>query len=131
MQINKGKSVNKQSAGPLNTGDDRHKVRRVSAGQGMVIVANSVEIAIDSLKDIVTGNGKTESTPQLEGTLSSESRAIKAIENDEGFSDEELKDAILVIENNPKHAEMYLSLERKGARTSYLRHHMKELKKYN
>ena len=128
-QTRKGKTVSKRSAGPSNTGNERRKVRRISAGQGMANVANSVETAIDSLKDIATGNaGTSQSVPRLEATILF--RAIKAIEKDEGFSDNELKDALLAIEKNPQLAEMYLSLERKGTRALYLRHHMDGVQNY-
>ena len=96
----------------------------------MVTVANLVETAIDSLRDIVSGKPSTDqSSPHLEATMLTQ--AIKAIERDEGFSDNELMDAVLAIENNLKRVETYLSLGSKGTRTLYLRHHMGELKKYD
>jgi len=64
----------------------------------MVTVANLVETAIDSLRDIVSGKPSTnQSSPHLEAMMLTQ--AIKAIERDEGFSDNELMDTVLAIEN--------------------------------
>jgi hypothetical protein len=129
-QTQKKKTVNKRSAGPLTIENKRHKVCCISSGQGMMIVANSVETAINMLRDLATGKTSTsQSGPPLKVTISSQ--AIKAIEKDKGFSNCELMNTILAIENNLRLTELYLSLENKGTRTLYIRHHMEEIQLEN
>jgi hypothetical protein len=62
-----------------------------------------------------------------EALLQLEVRALAAITEDEGFSDDELGVAGMVIEGHPSRANMYLSLKTKGVRTSYIRRQMKML----
>jgi ATP-dependent protease HslVU (ClpYQ) peptidase subunit len=125
MQLHKGKSVRKRSAGPSNTGNERRKVRRISAGEGMAALANSMETAFDLLKDIVSG--ASQCTPRSEA-LKIQAQAMEAIEKDEGFSDEDIKDAALVIADNPSTANTYLHIKNKHARKSYLLHMMEKLR---
>ena len=70
----------------------------------------------------------TQSAPRSEA-FEVTARAMEAIEEDEGFSDEDLKDAVLIIGNDPMIAHMYLNHKRKTARTTYLLHHMEERRK--
>jgi len=125
MQLHKGKSVRKRSAGPSNTRNERRKVRRISAGEGMTALANSMETAIDLLKDIVSG--ASQCTPRSEA-LKIQAQAMEAIEKDEGFSDEDIKDAALVIADNPSTANTYLHVKNKQARKSFLLHMMEKLR---
>jgi hypothetical protein len=55
MKKNKGKSARKNSAASTSTGNDRCKVRRILAGEGMTVMAESMGSSIDSLKDMITG----------------------------------------------------------------------------
>ena len=129
MGKGKGKAIRKWSVCPSTIGNERRKVRRVSAGQAMETVASSMDSAIVELKNIFAvpdNTGNTQSAPRLEGTL--KSQAIKAIERDEGLSVDELMDAVLVLENDPQRADLYLSIENKAVRTSYLRLYMNTLR---
>jgi hypothetical protein len=129
MGKGKGKAIRKRSVCPSTTGNERRKVRCVSAGQAMETVASSVDSAIMELKNIFAvpnNTGNAQSAPRLEGTL--KSQAIKAIERDKGLSVDELMDAVLVLENDPQRTDSYLSIEKKAVCTSYLRLHMNTLK---
>jgi hypothetical protein len=95
-------------------------------GEEMIMLAKSMETAIYSLKDIILGS--YQSAPCPEG-LKIEAQAMEAIKKDEGFSDGDIKDAALVIENHPSVANMYLSIKSKGARKLFLLHYMKKLRK--
>jgi hypothetical protein len=101
-------------------------VRHISAGEGMMMLAKSMETAIDSLKDIILGISQSARCSEASKI---ETQAMEAIKKDEGFSDEDIKDAALVIENHPSTANMYLSIKSKGARKSFLLRHMEKLKK--
>jgi len=98
-----------------------------------------METAFDSLKDMATGT--TQRTLRSEA-LELEAKATEAIENDEGFSDEDLKDAALAIgkletirlyamdpiANNPMVTNMYLHMKNNTARRRYHLHHMEMLR---
>ena len=92
----------------------------------MVEIASSLETAIDSLKDMVSG--PIQGAPRSEA-LEIGARAIRAIEMDEGFSVDDLVDAALVIQGNHLIAKVYLSTKNKKERTSFLLHHMEKLKR--
>ena len=127
VQTDKGKgaSVRKRSAGSTTTGNERRKTRRISAGEGMSIMAGSMETSIDSLKDTITD--VVQRTPHSEAR-DLEAQAIKAIEKGEDFDFNDLAYAARVMTGQPSRANMYLSMESKGARTSYLLGMMEELK---
>ena len=93
----------------------------------MVMVAKSMETAINSLKDFVPMADFSQPDPLSEDMYFA-GQAIKAIEKDEGFSDEDLVDAALVITNQPSIAKVYLLLKGKEARTSFLLGHMEKLR---
>jgi hypothetical protein len=92
----------------------------------MVMLASSMEIAINSLKDMVTC--AVQHTPRSEA-LELSAKAIKGVKMNEGFSDEDLVDAALAISNNLTVANIYLHMKNKTARKLYLLHHMEKLKR--
>ncbi len=96
----------------------------------MATLVNSMEAAIDSLKETVRVTGIFQRDP-LPEVLETQTRAIEAIELNEGFSTKDLVDAALVIENNPPIAYMYLSIENEGMRRDFLLSQMKRPQKYN
>ena len=106
-------------------------MRRISAGQRVTTTAASVEKFVDSLKDMVSAmQHDSDDTPRSKD-LEIAAQAIEAIEKDEGFSPEDIKNAALVIVDDPPFASAYLSITNKGARTALLRRCMKQLEKDN
>jgi hypothetical protein len=93
-------------------------------------MGNSVETAMESLKDAI--NGSTQRAPRSEA-WDIIPEALKAIETDEGFSDEDIKDAACIVAKDPMLGYTYLNMKSKTARTAFLRHQMNELigKKYD
>ena len=68
--------------------------------QGIAGVACSMETGVNSVKDIITG--VVQRTTHLSSEAwGLESRVMEAIEIDEGFSDEDIKNAALIITYNP------------------------------
>jgi len=93
----------------------------------MTTTAASVEKFVDSLKDMVSAMQHTPRSKDLEIAA----QAIEAIEKDEGFSPDDIKDAALVTVKEPPIASAYLSITNKGARTALLLCCMKRFKKDN
>jgi len=104
-------------------GKDRRKVRHISAGEGMTIVAKSMGSSIDSLKDIINGASQAASSSHLK----IESQAIEAIENDEGFDSEKLTYTVMAITDKSGSANAYLSLKSQKGRSNYICGLMKNL----
>jgi hypothetical protein len=127
MKKNKGKSACKNSAAPTSTGNNRCKVHCISAGEGMTVMAKSMGSSIDLLKDMITGASQA---AQL-GKLKIETKTIEAIENNEGFDDEELAYAVMAIVNNSTAANRYLSMRSEKGRSTYIRKLMKNIKNEN
>jgi hypothetical protein len=71
--------------------------------------------------------GTIQHAPHLEA-MQITNQAIEAIENDKGFSDENLKDAVMVISNNLLHATAYLGIKSKVVQSSYILELMKDRK---
>jgi hypothetical protein len=107
-------------------------MRRISAAERVRTFANSMEAAIDSLQEMVRVTGILQRDP-LPGVLKIQSRAIEAIELNEGFSRKDLVDAAVVIANNPPVALMYLSIKNdsEGMRRDFLLSEMEKLQMYN
>jgi hypothetical protein len=125
-QKEKGKNIQKRSACPTNTGNDRRKIRRISAGQGMTTMANLMENAMETIAEKFTR--AMQQAPRSEA-LQVTAQAIEIIEMEEGFSDEDLKDAALVIGNSPEVANMYLHMKSKTACRNYLLDSMEKRRK--
>lgn len=121
MQPEKGKAqavrVNKRSAAPTNTGNERRKIRRISAGQGMTTMATKMESRIDRLSDIIEGTAQRNSGSN---DLDLETQAIEAIEKNECFDTDDLSYAVCVIAGHRARANAYLRMKDKEARTAYL-----------
>jgi hypothetical protein len=126
-QADKGKTTNvcKRAAALKRTGNEQRKKCKPSAGEGMTAIASSVETSIDSLVGMVAG--ARQHTPQSVA-LELESRTMKSIEKNEGLLDEDLDIAAMVMANHPACVNMYLSLKKKGSRTSYLLREMENLR---
>src|SRR5436190_186347 len=80
------------------------KSKRVTASEGLVNVANSMENSMQTLANslfAVTKNGETDVSAR-------KAAAISAIEEDESLSENEFNDAVEMIMNNPEAANMYL-----------------------
>jgi len=122
----KGKSVRKCSAGPSNTGNERWKVWNISAGQGMITMAGSMDDGFKSLKDIITSAFQQASKS---ADFEVQSKAIKAIKREEGLSDEGIKDVALVITKDPSAANVYLTLKSEHACKLFLLENMKGLRR--
>jgi hypothetical protein len=92
----------------------------------MTMVAGSMDNGFESLKDIVTSAfGHAPRSADFE----IQAKAIEAIENDEGLSDEGIKDAALVIANDPSVANLYLTIKSERARKIFLLEKMEGLRK--
>ena len=89
-----------------------------------MVMANKMENAIELLADVVTGTNQC--TPRTEA-LDIESWAMMAIAKEEGFSDDDLAIAGMVMENNPSRANMYLSLPTQEVHTKYIRRQMNKI----
>ena len=89
-------------------------------------MAGSLEVAFESLRDMVTG--AVQRTAQSEA-LELQARAMDIIEEDEGFSGDDLADAALAITNNTMVANIYVNMKNKTARRKYLLRNMEMLKK--
>lgn len=122
-QIGKGKCVRTRSAPTKTTGSDRRKVRRISAGQGLATIADSVKDAMGSMSKMIVSSLEWQSAPSRpEGLepLDIIDKAMVAILEDEGFSDDDAACAADVMEGNPSCVRMYLRLTSSGMRTKYL-----------
>jgi len=143
----KGKAPQKRSARPINTGNDRRKVCRVSAGDVMTTMTGSMEDIFDSLKDVFSDVAKrrdfrehaqaqiqAQTQAQATATVTRseakeiEHMAMEAIQNDEGFSDKDIVDAASTLQEDPGIASMYLLIKSKKARTTFLLRKMKKFK---
>jgi hypothetical protein len=92
----------------------------------MTSMGNSMETAMELFADKLSDS--MQRIPRSEA-FEVTARALEAIEEDEGFSDNDLKDAALVIGNDPMVAHMYLHYKSQTARRNYLLHHMEERRK--
>jgi len=124
-RTNKGKAPLKRSACPTNTGNERCKVHRVSAREGLTMVAGSMENAFGLLKDMVSDSFQC---AQCSGAMEAEARALEAIEMEEGISNKDIRDAALIIENNPSFANLYLHMKSEGTCKDFLHYHIEKLK---
>jgi len=98
------------------TGKDRRKVKRVSAGEGLATVADSMEASMRTIANsliVASGHGPTDSSCR-------KATAISAIEENEGLSDNEFNDAVEMIMDNGEAASMYLAIKNPIARTRFL-----------
>jgi hypothetical protein len=85
----------------------------------MTSITDLMENVLKSLKDVLV-TGSAHRAPVSDDI---EDQAMAAIQNDEGFSNNDLAYAATVIED-PKCAKMYLWLKGKGAYRVYILHQM-------
>jgi hypothetical protein len=113
---NEDKGSRKRTEAPKKTGNDRRKSRRVTAGEGLANMADSMETAMSTLAgSLARATGGTPSDP---ATL--KAAAIKAIEKAERFSDQQFQDAVEVIMASAEAANMYLAITDPAKRTRFL-----------
>jgi hypothetical protein len=122
-QVDKGKSI-KRSPGPANTGNERRKVRRISAGQGMTNIGDSMENSFVTIRGMVSDSFHIAPRPV---SLDIGAQAMQTIEEEEDLSEEDLVRAEMVITQNTSCANVYLHISNKRARTLYLLKMMGEL----
>ena len=89
-------------------------------------VGDSLVTAFENLGGVIEGTSQY--TLRSEGT-ELQAKAMNAIENDEGLSDNDLTDAGLALAKFPTLANLYLTMKSKTARTNYLFCYMEMLKK--
>ena len=92
----------------------------------MMDVANSIETAIDTLTGTITNASQHTSRSE---NLRVQSQAMNAIEMNEGFSNQDLRDAAIAKGNDPQVANMYLTIKNKIMRKDFLLFHMENIRK--
>ena len=92
----------------------------------MMDVANSIETAIDTLTGTITNASQHTSRSE---NLRVQSQAMNAIEINEGFSNQNLRDAVIAIGNDPQVANMYLTIKNEIMRKDFLLFHMENIRK--
>ena len=109
-QIGKGKRVWTRSAPTKTTGSDQCKVRHISVGQGLATIAESVKDAMGLMSKMIVSSLERQSAPSRpEGSepLDIIDKAMVAILEDEGFSDDDAACVADVMGGNPSCARMY------------------------
>ena len=113
----------------------------------MTTMTGSMEDIFDSLKDVFSDVAKhrdfrehaqaqiqAQTQAQATATVTRseakeiEHMAMEAIQNDEGFSDKDIVDAVSTLQEDPGIASMYLLIKSKKARTTFLLRKMKKFK---
>ena len=112
------------------TGNDRRKCRRITAGEGLANVATSMEKAMQTLAGSISQASASVTQPALHvmDPTSRQAAAVTAIEEDEGLSDNELNDAVVMIMGSADTANMYLALKGSGSRTRFLQHQLSKFR---
>ena len=118
-----------RNAGAGTTGAERRNMRRVSAGEGMSLMADSMNTAADTLAnamrevattlrpaDVAIAPGRT-----IVDANTNVPTAIGLIERNEDLSDNEFSDATQCITKNPIIATVYLSMSKQASRSRYIR----------
>ena len=106
-QVEKGKCVRTRSAPTKTIGSNWRKVRRISVGQGLTMIADSVKDAMGSISKIIASSLERQSTlscPEGLESLNIIDKAMDAILENEGFSDDDVACAADVMEGNPFYA---------------------------
>ena len=112
-----------RSAGTGTTGAERRNVRHVSAGEGMSLMASSMNVAADTLanamREVATTLQPAEvdvGPPRQAGADANPNVtvAIALIESNKGLSDNEFSDAAQCITVNPMIATVYVCYARTG-----------------
>lgn len=126
--MEKGKAAWKLSAPPTRMENERHKSRRILAGQGMTTMSNKIGSAINSLKEVIIG--ATQHIAHLEAR-EIKFRVVDAIEKDKDLSDDDFVIATLAVASNPTLANIYLCTKSRSARKHFLLLNMGKYKKEN
>lgn len=94
-------------------------MKRVSAGEGLSNVAESIESAISTLaSSIESATGSTSMTMMT--SPARKAGAISAIEKDEGLSEDEFDAAVELIMSSSNVANTYLAIGKATSRTRFL-----------
>jgi hypothetical protein len=99
------------------TGNNRRKSRRVTAGEGLATVANSMEVSMQTIANSIAAAAG----PGAMDPSSRKAAAISAIEDCEQLSDNEFNEVVEMIMGNNDAANMYLAIKKPTARTRFLR----------
>src|SRR5436190_20777962 len=94
----------KRTKSHTQTNNERCKTKTVTAGEGLASIAESMQVAMESLADSITGVSRGSEKG------GSEAAAVAAIEKDEGLSEDELTEAVEMLMSDSKKAMMYLAL---------------------
>jgi hypothetical protein len=84
----------------------------------MTNVGDSMEGSFETIRGMVTEAFQIAPRPVR---LDIEAKAMKAIEEDEGFDEDDIVRAAIVIAQNTSCANVYLNISNKRARTAYIR----------
>jgi hypothetical protein len=120
-------TAHKRSPPPTTTGNERRKVRRISAGEGMTTIATSIDTQVGSLADTVSN-----AVDRVAGSgpdIDIEDRAMDVIEEEEGLETEDLAYAAMFIAGDNRGAKAYLRFKDKAARTLFLFKMINKVKK--
>jgi hypothetical protein len=85
---------------------------------------NEMGIALGSLKDVLRDGFQLSTRSNLD----IETKALKAIQKDEGFSQEDLACTAMAIAEHPGRANAYLGLDDRGSRKTYILSLMEKLR---
>jgi alpha-glucuronidase len=113
----------KRTKSHSKTGNDRRKSRRVTAGEGLANVADSMQIAMHTLASSISQASGSKATDPS----SQKAAAIEAIEDNEGLSDDEFNHVVEMIMASADIANMYLAIKRPAARTRFLQSQLEKL----
>ena len=99
------------------TNYERRKTKRISAGQGLTTVADSMENAMA----LLASSFKTVAGNQELTSPGRKTAAIAAIEKDEQLSEGEFNDTVEMLMSSSNTATMYLAIQNSASRTRFLR----------
>ena len=113
------------------TGNDRRKIRSISAGQGMQGQGLSIERAADNIRGTMI-QVANKVKPADSCTTSIErvdpyTAAISAIEDTKGLSDCDFINVCDAIMENPKIGSMYLAISKASSRSYFLKRRKKKI----
>jgi hypothetical protein len=131
-------SRHQRSQGGTSTGSDRRKVRRISAGQGMVTGASTLGEYLYNAVDKLANSAfraNPEATPQAgpssanTGPSTGASEAYAAIERDEGLSDMEMSTVGEILRKEPDIGTTYLGMSKPSVQTYYIQARLEDYRK--
>jgi hypothetical protein len=110
------------------TGNERRNAKRITAGEGLANVADSMQAAMTTLAtSIATASSGSALTARGPTTVDPKTAAIEAIEQDEGLSDNEFIEVVEMVMNHSDAARVYLAIKAPAARTRFLRSQLNKI----